>query len=86
MILGSARSCVSILDGFSLCHSEPLRRRIPESFLGRSTHVLNDTRTGILRSADSTQNDTKKDSALNDTNGDYGGGWLLACFRRIPRS
>src|SRR5277367_4640577 len=29
MTQGSARSCVSIRRGFSLCHSEPLRRRIP---------------------------------------------------------
>src|SRR5277367_3758973 len=29
MTQASARSCVSIRYGFSLCHSEPLRRRIP---------------------------------------------------------
>src|SRR5271170_7396677 len=33
MAQGSARSCASIGYGFSSCHSEPLRRRIPESFL-----------------------------------------------------
>src|ERR1700735_4901276 len=55
----------------SLCHSEPLRRRIPGAFFVGS----GSSRTGILRSADSALNDTKKDfarhgesgSAVNDT-------------------
>src|SRR5271155_1216199 len=61
----SRRLFFGLFFGLSLCHSEPLRRRIPRVFfLRRNTQ---DPEIGILRSADSTLNDTKKDSALNET-------------------
>src|SRR5208337_1359681 len=69
---GSARSCVSIRAGLSLhrrrdalCHSEPLRRRIPESFFYDA--ALTSCHHPDSPSSDSALNDTKKDFALNGT-------------------
>src|SRR5271156_2427258 len=47
---GSARSCVSIRRDSSLCHSEPLRRRIPDFVSFRAGSRSEESRSHTERS------------------------------------
>src|SRR5271166_5002466 len=58
VILERSEESRTLFFDFSLCHSEPLRRKIPEALARR--------RAGTLRSADSTQNDTKNRRTARD--------------------